>query len=91
MILYADDIALIHPLSEEDSSRTIQEDINQIALSTVNLELNLNASKCKYQIISLTKRKRVHVQLNLNGVQLEEVSVCRYFGIHVDSKLNFAL
>ena len=91
LILFADDMAFIHPLHEEDSVHTIQEDINQLAKTTQNLELSLNTIKCKYQIISPSQRSNPKVKFTLNGVDLEEVAIYRYLGIQVDNKLNFAL
>jgi hypothetical protein len=50
LILYADDMALIHPLSDDSSVREIQEDINKIDDKIEDLSIRLNVVKCKYQV-----------------------------------------
>jgi hypothetical protein len=51
VILFADDMALVHPLILDDSVTAIQEDIDHINNGLTNLSLNLNEKKCEFQIL----------------------------------------
>jgi hypothetical protein len=53
IILYADDMALVHPLDEVNALDEIQEDVNKINAAIHSHGLRLNARKCKFQIIAL--------------------------------------
>jgi hypothetical protein len=47
LILYADDMALVHPLDSENSTDRIQEDVTAIKKSICELQLGLNAKNVK--------------------------------------------
>jgi hypothetical protein len=93
LIMYADDIVLIHPLNESNSLSLIQDEVDKISERISDLGLRLNNKKCKFQILSLCNTKALksrNISLTLDGEDLEEVSEYKYLGIKIDSQLNFS-
>ena len=45
LIIFADDMALVHPITDEDAVLKIQEDVNKINKGIEDLGLCLNANK----------------------------------------------
>jgi hypothetical protein len=89
LILFADDMVLIHALNSDSEEQKIQQDCDKISSFTTNMELRLNISKCKYQVFSLSNAKQC-TQLKLDGVALEQVNSYKYLGIDTDDKLSLA-
>jgi hypothetical protein len=90
MILFADDIVLIHSLDEGISEIQIQSDLNQIYQCLMDMALMLNTSKCKYMIFSLAPqgpKKNTHFQLGTET--LTQVDQHKYLGVIFDQKLSF--
>jgi hypothetical protein len=88
MILYADDLVIVHPLHNVNSLALLQEDVNKISISTLNLGLKFNVGKCQLMVASLSKSESV--TLSLNGENLRQVACYRYLGVDIEEKLNFA-
>lgn len=90
IILFADDMVLIHALENGTSHLDIQEDISKISGCVDDLGLKLNASKCQYQIISLAPAAvDANLTLVVNDVKLDQVQVYKYLGVEVDDRLSF--
>jgi hypothetical protein len=91
LVLYADDMALVHAINTENEVEKIQEDLVRLSKGIENLKLSFNEKKCKVQVISLStsKTNQVNISLSLNDVELEQVSSFRYLGVDIDSKLSF--
>jgi hypothetical protein len=90
IILYADDIVLIHPLLTDASIQQLQEDIDKIGKSTETLGLQLNVSKCNFVLLSLSKTQTSPVKLFLNGQALKQVPSYKYLGVEIEEKFNFS-
>ena len=90
LVLYADDMALVHPLDNDSSIEEIQDDINKLDAKIDNLGISLNVSKCKFQVVALRNNAHQTISLSLKNVQLECVSSYRYLGIELDNRLSFS-
>jgi hypothetical protein len=91
LILYADDMVLIHALNSVDAVKEIQADVNKISACIMELGLRLNTGKCEYQIISLNSGgEKTDLQISLEGAKLRLVESYRYLGVDIDSRLTFA-
>lgn len=90
LILFADDMVLIRPLFGTVEATLLQADVDIISHSVDSLGLQLNPSKCNFELISLGAVNLVDLSLNLNGVQLQRVTSYRYLGVDVDDRLSFA-
>jgi len=55
LILFADDMVLIHPLVDSESINKLQEDVQRISAHIFNLGLKLNLKKYKLQILRTSK------------------------------------
>jgi hypothetical protein len=89
LILFADDMVLIHAINSDNEEQKIQQDCDKISSCIAHLKLQLNTSKCKFQIFSLANRK-LSIQLNLNGIAMQLVNSYKYLGIDMDDKLSMA-
>ena len=89
LILYADDMALIHPISTDSSSQQLQNDIDTIVNHVSSLSLSLNASKCEFVQISLSRSPVNQIHLTIQGEILRRVSSYKYLGIVIDEKFSF--
>jgi hypothetical protein len=90
IILYADDIALIHPLLTDASLQQLQEDIDEIGDCTTTLGLRLNITKCQFVLFSLAKSQPAPVHLSLYGQALKQVPNYKYLGVELEEKFVFA-
>jgi ribonucleases P/MRP protein subunit RPP40 len=70
LILYADDMALIHPMFSESSIRELQKDIDTIGNQVNSLSLSLNALKCVFIQISLSRSPVKPIDLTIQGETL---------------------
>jgi hypothetical protein len=90
LILYADDMALTHPIVDETAITNIQEDVMKINQGIQKLKLELNAKKCKYQIVGLRGVSTLpNLLITLNDTPLERVESYRYLGVDIDMNLSF--
>jgi ribonucleases P/MRP protein subunit RPP40 len=90
LILYADDMALIHPILNDKSISDTQRDIDKVCSEVEKLRLKVNAKKCKFMILTLARSNSNDVQFNIKANPLEQVQSYRYLGIEVDRFLNFS-
>jgi hypothetical protein len=90
VILYADDVALIHPLLAEASIQHLQNDIDKIEECTKSLGLHLNIGKCQFVVFSLSKTPTKPITLTVNGQALKQVPSYRYLGVELEEKCSFA-
>ena len=86
--LYADDIALYRTIKSPEDYTALQSDIDAIGNCLDAKFLTLNATKCRYLLIS---RKKLHSipppPLTLNGSPLTRVTSYRYLGVLITSDL----
>ena len=74
IVLYADNLLLFHPISQQEDFTTFQRDIMAIEQWVLDNHLTFNTSKCSYMMLS---RKRFTTTpphpLMLNGLHLNKV------------------
>ena len=95
IILFADDLALVHPLCSEDSVCQAQDDLNNLSSCIKDLGLKLNVGKCRYISVHHLSNAATSTSLtppvfSIDGTPLEKVEEYKYLGISIDDKLNFA-
>ena len=90
MLLYADDILLYRQIQSSSDYQLLQQDIDAMETWFSQNNLELNASKCKYMVIS---RKRQHHQpmnqLTISNALLEKVSDFKYLGVWLSDNLTW--
>ena len=52
-------------------------------------KLSLNVSKTNYMVFGKTKGVSDNCHININDVELEQVSSTKFLGIYIDNKLNW--
>ena len=91
MILYADDMAYLHPLVDDNSATKIQLDIDLISNQIKSMTLQLNAKKCQFMILGLgNPKKKPQISISVDENNLQQVSIYKYLGVEIDDRLNFA-
>jgi hypothetical protein len=89
LILYADDMVLVHPLNKANSIDEIQNDVNKLNSTILSLGLKFNSKKCKAQMITLTPSTEGNESISLGGEMLELVTTYKYLGVEIDNQLTF--
>jgi exonuclease III len=90
IILYADDVALIKPVTDSESLIHLQSDIHLIDDHVGSLGLSLNHKKCKFVQFSLSRARSQRMTLLLSGNTMEQVNSYRYLGVELDERLSFS-
>ena len=92
LILFADDILLLHPLQSSSDLSLIQSDLNSnTSWLTLNL-LSVNPAKSKYMIFALKSQQCFdHLPpLQLNSLSIARVFTFRYLGILLSCNMSWA-
>ena len=88
--LFADDMLLYRVISNTCDLEVVQQGINNVSTWVNANKLHLNASKCKFMIISRLRSRGIQApSLQLNGHQLEKVLEYKYLGITLTSNLSW--
>jgi hypothetical protein len=94
IILYADDLVHVKPLTCPESHAELQNDVNEIVAAFDNLGLKLNEKKCKYVLFSLSpthsSARGETTDIRIKGEPMERVPSYRYLGVQFDERLAFA-
>lgn len=87
-LLYADDLKVFSRVHDDTDCHMLQNDLDALYQWCVTNRLKLNITKCK--MMRLTNRVTpTHFIYNINGVDLENVSVMRDLGVYFDTRLSF--
>ena len=89
-VLYADDVLLYRLIASPQDARAIQHDIEEVQQWASSNYLKLNATKCKYMIISRKPSVTYTFTFYLNGVPLERVEIFKYLGVLLKSNLSWS-
>ena len=91
MYMYADDAAIIKPVTTPQAEIELQEDINKILEASASLSLQLNSTKTKYIIFGYHPQPpTLNNDIFLGTERLERVETYKYLGVVVDRRLLFA-
>ncbi|PIK41273.1 putative RNA-directed DNA polymerase from mobile element jockey-like, partial [Apostichopus japonicus] len=82
---FADDTKLYSEVSSKSDSEKFQADLDKIFSWSQGWQMLFNIDKCKVMHIGSSNQKFTY---NLNGVELQEVSVERDLGIYIDFLCN---
>jgi hypothetical protein len=91
IVMYADDLAYVHPVDESDSVSLVQQDVDSISNRIKLTHLKLNASKCQLMVMGLGRsRGRTQIQISADDRPLQQVSVYKYLGVDIDDTFSFS-
>ena len=90
IILYADDIAYIKPVTSEQDKIDLQNDVDQICNELNSSFLQLNVTKTKLMQFSVSPVPPVPPQVSICGNLIEKVRNFRYLGLLYDERLSWA-
>ena len=89
ILLYADDSVIFDSSNDEPALyKQLQADLNLINYWCDQHKLTINVKKTKAVMFS-NKKDTVHRCISLKNDYVEHVSVFKYLGIHLDSRLGF--
>ena len=90
IVLYADNLLLFRPISQQEDFTTLQRDIMAIEQWVLDNHLTFNTSKCSYMMLS---RKRFTTTpphpLMLNGLHLNKVKCFKCLGVLLSTDLSW--
>ena len=86
--LFADDTALYLTMESEDSSSTLQSDLDILSMWETRWDMEFNPSKCQVVHVAGSKRpvKRDYI---LHGQVLESVTCAKYLGVDISGSLTW--
>ncbi|CAH2011323.1 unnamed protein product [Acanthoscelides obtectus] len=87
-LIYADDVKIYLPLSDNNSTLKIQSDLDQFVKWSEENRMILNTDKCKYIQFSKSNNNIVS-SYHINNTQLQNVNVVKDLGVIFDSKVTF--
>ena len=90
--LYADDTALFYASSDPlVMSQVLNEEMVSLSKWFYNNQLTLNVQKTNVMILGLSKRLQnfSHLNISIDGIDLNRVDRCKYLGIILDQHLSF--
>lgn len=94
LFLYADDIALVHPIKNAASFVDINSDCTILASHVTDvLKLKLNVSKTISLICERNKSRPIYTNqsyITLNNIPVANLSVIKYLGVYIDKFLTFS-
>ena len=92
LLLFADDILLLHPLSSSSCWGVLQDDLNLITSWLTHNSLSVNPSKSKYMIFSFKSQADFDYlpPLLLNNVSLERVYSFKYLGLQFSPSMSWS-
>jgi len=88
--LFADDTKISRHITSENDRDQLQCDLDKLQHWSNKWQLRFNATKCKVMHIGLRNPKFQYTMGNDNKVILEETTVEKDLGVHVDNQLNFS-
>ena len=89
MLLYADDSVIFDSSNDESILyKSLQRDLNLIKVWCDLHKLTINIKKTKVVLFS-NRKDTVYRNITLNNENIEHVTVFKYLGIHLDTRLGY--
>ena len=88
--LFADDMLLYRPIGSSEDLQQIQSDVDRVNEWVISNHLSLNPVKCKTMLITKKINPIQPLQLQLNGIPLEQVEHFKYLGVLFSSDLSWS-
>ena len=89
--LYANDMLLYRVINSPNDYDTLQGNVDLLSNWVVKNNLTLNASKCKFMVISRLRKKSVPIPpLKVHNNLLERVSSYKYLGVIISDDLTWS-
>jgi hypothetical protein len=91
MVLYADDLLLVKNIQSGEEESDLQKDCDSIADFYKSELLQLNGSKTRVMIVSVSPCGVAPLRspLIVNGSAVQQVDTLKYLGIHFDERMSF--
>ena len=90
MLLYADDLLLYRAIRDTHDFSRLQQDINCLHHWIKENDLQFNAAKCKYMIVSRKRQPSVPATpLHINNLVMEKVAFFKYLGVWLSHNLTW--
>ncbi len=87
--VFADDTAILSVGDTQDHiMQQLQKAVKGIADWTRKWKIRLNEQK-SVQVTFAQRKKDTHYCISVNGTQIPQAETVRYFGLHLDSRLNW--
>ena len=90
--LYADDMALCFTSNNLDEiARALNAELQNIYYWFCRNKLSVNTAKTKYMLFHSRRKFNDNdtLRISMNNVEIEQVTVLKYLGVHLDSFLTF--
>ena len=87
--LFADDTKVYRIITDTADSGVLQSDLNKLDKWSDTWLIKYNASKCKHMNIGGKSTNMVKSKYELNGQELETVTLEKDIGLYIDEKLSF--
>lgn len=91
IILFADDVCLICPLSDQSSVVKMQEDVDKV-VNHIQNQLNLSINPLKSKLLQIKRplcRNPVAPNITINARTVDIVDKQKYLGVIIDSSFNY--
>lgn len=88
---FADDTAMVYTgTDEQELCREIDGDLKKYVDWLYSNKLQINIDKTKYMVFTQKNKRIGNLKLNINNVELEQVTKIRYLGLIVDDRLSWS-
>ena len=89
LLMYADDIAYVKPVTSAEDERQVQEDLDAIQSGLEKISLQLNVAKTKLMRFSVSPAPPIVQPKRIQGEDIERVDSFRYLGVRYDDRLSW--
>src|SRR5207249_4887495 len=87
---YCDDTTLVQIIRTEDDAIALQQDLDNVARWSTNMDLSMNPKKSRLIRITTRKNCQILYQYNLNQIPIPQVYSSPLLGVTIDYKLDFS-
>ncbi len=91
IIMYADDLCYMKPLSGTTSEQEAQRDVDQLISLYHGIGLQINPSKSHLLLVRASNKASTAPVIQIDGTPIAAVDSLRYLGVTLDPHLSFGL